>query len=234
MLQELIIKQTLPQVEGGKKALLVSGSPKRVSSALVGRLVELCDFVLAADSGAEILAAAKITPDLLLGDFDSIDQAVLARYLSQKVETETHDAYKDATDTELALIALNARGYTSVIAANVLGGRIDHELATLGCFAAEAATGKTVIIAEDDEICVFMAANNATKNLTFDFSTVVPTYISLVPWGSTAKVSIKGVEWELEHATLTPSSSLGISNESRKPQTHITVHDGIVMAIFQT
>lgn len=214
-------------------ALLVSGSPKGVSAALVQKLLSKCSFVLAVDSGAEILLNVQSVPDLLLGDFDSIDQNALDTLSARGAEIEKYDAYKDATDTELALKALSERGYTSIIATNVLGGRIDHELASLGNFAAAAQAGANVTIVDEDEICVFLSAENGLQNLQLDFTDGGSSYISLVPWGGTAEVSVSGVEWELKRATLCPSSSLGVSNEPRSELVDITVFSGTVIVVFE-
>ncbi len=236
-LHELIIKRALSEPEtrvaADKVVLLVSGSPKLVSKELVLKLSMLSNFVLAVDSGAELLATACVTPDLLLGDFDSIDADVLENMVGKGVATEAHNAYKDATDTELALDYIVAQGFMSVIATNVLGGRIDHELATIGCFAKAAQEGKKVIIAGDDEVCVFLEAGRESAKLNLAFDELKPSFISLVPWGGNATVSITGVEWELDKATLSASCSLGISNEPRSKNIAITAHRGTVMAIFQ-
>ncbi|HBT94748.1 MAG TPA: thiamine diphosphokinase [Coriobacteriia bacterium] len=149
------------------------------------------------------------------------------------MRTEVHDAYKDATDTELALRSAALQGYDSIFATNVLGGRLDHEVAALGCLAEKAKSAKQVIIAEEDELCIILDAGKSGRSLNFDFSKEVPSYISLVPWAGNAEVSIHGVEWELDRATLSPASSLGISNEPRKAEMDITVHKGTVLVMLQ-
>jgi thiamine pyrophosphokinase len=164
----------------------------------------------------------------------------LAHLRSKGVEIVAYDSHKDATDLELALDMVWQRGFTAIIATNVLGGRVDHELAALGNLAAMAERGMAVCIVEDSESCVFLSARdeqdkeNVRSALSLDFfSAPVPSFVSLIPWGGEATVSIAGVKWELDHATLTPSSSRGVSNVVADHQVNITVHKGTTLVVLE-
>ena len=58
------------------------------------------DFVIAADGGYEHLARESVAPDVLVGDFDSIDSlpfiedARIVRYPVEKDETDMYLAYR--------------------------------------------------------------------------------------------------------------------------------------------
>ncbi|MCL1846728.1 MAG: thiamine diphosphokinase [Coriobacteriia bacterium] len=215
-------------------ALLVSGSPAPADPAHLKDLAQQVDFILAVDSGADALLAAGLTPDLLLGDFDSIDPTTLERFQNGGVELQSYDPHKDATDIELALTAALELGYTSLIATRVLGGRIDHTLAALGCLARVAEQGAAVIIRESAETCVFLSASSLHTSLRIEAATEPrPAFVSLIPWAGEATVSITGVKWELDHATLTPASSLGVSNVPTGPHVDIEVHAGTVIVVLE-
>jgi thiamine pyrophosphokinase len=217
-----------------RRALLVSGSPRGVPPAFGLRLAEAADFVVAVDSGAEMVRAAGVAPDLLLGDFDSIAADTLAGYRAAGVELSPHDAYKDATDIELALAELWRRGFAALLATNVLGGRIDHELASLGSLVAAAERGADVAVIEEGETCVFLSANGGRASLRLDFSdSVRPAFISLIPWGGATTVSINGVEWPLDHAVLASTSSRGVSNVLRDDCLAVEVHVGTAVVVFE-
>ena len=249
-------------------ALVVSGSPRGVDTELITCLASKANFILAVDSGADALVAAGLKPDLLLGDFDSISQETLQLFQSQGVELEVYNSYKDATDIDLALTRLHELGHNTIVATNVLGGRIDHTLASLGCFARAAQQKATVAIVEANETCLFLSAGThndllcdlCDKGTECDKGTVrfchiaqqphdeqkchtecdknvpspchTPTYISLIPWGGEAIVSISGVEWELNRKKLTPQDTLGVSNIPKANQIHIEVHEGTVLFIL--
>ncbi|MCL2529093.1 MAG: thiamine diphosphokinase [Coriobacteriia bacterium] len=209
-------------------ALMVSGSPEGVSPELLRMLVSQTDFVLALDSGAELLEAAGLAPDLLLGDFDSITADSLARLEASGVPVAKHDAYKNATDVELGIEELYARGYRRFIATNVLGGRTDHALGSLAALAEAAHNrGMEVSLRDEREACYFVSGTTTDRALELEFPPdALPSHVSLISWGGPSVVTLKGTEWELERFTLSPYSARGISNELRSPHLHLEVHKG--------
>ena len=84
------------------------------------------DFVIAADAGYRVCRQAGIVPDLLLGDFDSMDQPEdFANIHRSPVE-------KDDTDTMLAVKTALEQGCDTVYIYGGTGGkRLDHTLANL-------------------------------------------------------------------------------------------------------
>jgi thiamine pyrophosphokinase len=268
--ESLFLRELMGPQRRERCALVVSGSPRGAAPGLVARLASCAGFIAAVDSGADVAQRAGLTPDLLLGDFDSIDLQTLTRLRTRGIETVTYHAHKDATDLELMLNALRQRGFTTIIATNVLGGRIDHELAALGNLALMAEQGMKVIIVEQNESCVFLSARDrqgqegvddadgvrsasdaegvrgvgdaedadgvrsANAALKLDFASVpAPSFVSLIPWGGQAVVSIKGVEWELDHALLAPSFSRGVSNVVVAEQISLAVHEGTAMVVLE-
>ena len=215
-------------------ALVISGSPAATDIALIKRLAKQSDFILAVDSGADALIAAELLPDLLLGDFDSIDQETLQFCRAQEVELETHDTNKDATDIELALTRLLSEGYNSIVATKVLGGRIDHELASLACFVRLAQQGVKVAIIETNQTCLFLSSSSELRRLCIDTTTEpMPAIISLIPWASDVNVSIKGVRWELDHETLTLHGTRGLSNVPKADHVDIEIHEGTIIVVLE-
>lgn len=96
------------------------------------RLMTDADLVVAADGGAAWLATLGRQPDLLVGDLDSVDAALVAELERDGVPVERHPVDKDASDLELALLAARERGATSITILGGLGGaRFDHELANV-------------------------------------------------------------------------------------------------------
>lgn len=92
---------------------------------------ELCpaegDLIIAADGGADGLAAVGITPHLILGDMDSIADD----NLFPNAERITFPVKKDETDTHLAYLEGVKRGYTHFRIYGGVGGREDHTFANL-------------------------------------------------------------------------------------------------------
>ena len=63
------------------------------------------DYVVCADAGMKFCHTAGIQPDLILGDFDSVDDASYTYFKKTCPERmEQYPTHKDETDTELALL----------------------------------------------------------------------------------------------------------------------------------
>lgn len=88
--------------------------------------------VIAADAGACWLVDVGRTPDLLVGDLDSVGEPLLERLVADGVRVERYAAEKDESDAELALARAVASGADEVTILGALAGeRLDHELANL-------------------------------------------------------------------------------------------------------
>ena len=73
------------------------------------------DYVVCADAGMKFCHTAGIQPDLILGDFDSVDDASYTYFKKTCPERmEQFPTHKDETDTELALLRAIAAGADAV------------------------------------------------------------------------------------------------------------------------
>lgn len=109
----------------GLRALLVIGGDAPPFKAVQDRLHEF-SFICAADSGLDTLREWNITPDLVVGDMDSVSDPSL---LEEYAEVKILPVDKDETDTEIGLMELRHRGYETIVMAGGGGGRLDHLLA---------------------------------------------------------------------------------------------------------
>ena len=101
------------------------------------------DLVLAADGGYRALCSLGYTPDLLLGDFDSLGDLPLPPDLP----VLRFPARKDDTDTGLALRHGLDRGFRDFALYGCAGGRVDHLLANLQSMARVSLLGATIRLA---------------------------------------------------------------------------------------
>ena len=101
------------------------------------------DLVLAADGGYRALYSLGYTPDLLLGDFDSLGDIPLPPGLP----VLRFPARKDDTDTGLALRHGLDRGFRDFALYGCAGGRVDHLLANLQSMARVSRLGATIRLA---------------------------------------------------------------------------------------
>lgn len=175
------------------------------------------DFVIAADAGYRICQEVGIVPDLLLGDFDSMDQpADFANVFRVPVE-------KDDTDTMLAVKTGLEHGCTDFVIYGGTGGRrLDHTLAnlqTLWYLRRHGARG----ILQDHDFCWTVVEN---ERITIP-RTVEWGLLSVFCLGERAEgVDESGVQYPLEGAELKPDFPLGVSNHILDVQAQVAVQKG--------
>ena len=88
------------------------------------------DFLICADGGWARARQFGLTPQLVVGDFDSMPPAMRPDVPTLILPTE-----KDDTDLVVCLHEGRKRGYTEFILAGAIGGRFDHTLSCLQCVA---------------------------------------------------------------------------------------------------
>src|SRR3954471_10941958 len=93
-------------------AIVVAGGPGPVD---LRRPLPEGAFVVAADSGLERCATLGLRPDVVVGDFDSVDADALPKAEAAGVRIERHPAAKDATDLALAIDVARRAGATDVV-----------------------------------------------------------------------------------------------------------------------
>ena len=223
------------QVSEKRFAMIVSGSPLGVGQELIWGLAEGMSFVVAVDSGAKWCYEAGVIPDLLIGDLDSLDSDIVQAFTDQEVEIISFSVDKDASDLELAIEEIIQRGYKDLVATNVIGGRIDHELAAIGNLAAAGEQGLAVTVVETDQTLIFLNNPGARTRLQVELGADIDANskisVSLIPWGGIANVTVTGYKWELDQVDLDPNKSLGISNSPITVDPLIELHKGALIVV---
>lgn len=182
------------------------------------------DFVIAADAGYQTCLQGGVTPDLLLGDFDSMEApADFANIRRSPVE-------KDDTDTMLAVKTALDRGCDTVYIYGGTGGRrLDHTLANLQSLLYLRRHGARGWLYGDD--FVWTAIENETLTIP---KTVEWGLFSAFCLGDRAEgVDETGFQYPLENAVLTPDFPLGVSNHFREPEAAVTVRKGALIVGWQ-
>lgn len=178
------------------------------------------DYVIAADAGYQICLREDITPDLLLGDFDSLEIVPdFPNLLRAPVE-------KDDTDTMLAAKEGLSQGCdTFHIYGGTGGRRLDHTLANLQMLLFLRRQGARAYLYDDG--FVYTAIENETL--------VIPKgphwgLLSVFCLGAPARVvEERGVQYPLTDATLDAGFPLGVSNHILEEEARVTVGEGSLL-----
>lgn len=180
-------------------------------------LRKICaDKVICCDGG---YIWCPVPPDVLLGDFDSLDMPADFEGIIVK-----HDSHKNASDGELAVYyAKEALGADEVVFYGILGGRYDHTLCNFAIMRLAIDLGMRASAQED-------GLNLHLIRGEFNLPTQKGETISILPLGGNAIVNCsQNLEYPLEDLLLTASDSRGLSNVSKGGKVRISVNAGAVL-----
>jgi len=189
-------------------------------------------YIICADSGMN-LAYPEIIPDILIGDFDSIDPAIFDAVKKNNVKIAEYPKDKDYTDYHLALRhALSAGGAIDEITVfGGLSGRLDQSLANLylsACFSIE--NRLKISILEDNTGAYFL--NSHFEVIELNDEIFKGDTISLRPLFLKASVeSSEGLKYPLRNDTLYAIETRGISNEAEGGRVKIKLAGGELILI---
>ena len=178
------------------------------------------DYCIAADGGLVHTEALGLTPDLILGDFDSLGYTPAG--------STVFPVEKDDTDAMLAVKQGLELGYKDFLLYGSLDGpRLDHSIAnfqTLQYLADRGAkgmlVGKTQIVTLVKDGILTLPARD--KGI-----------ISVFCMGADARgVTIKGLQYPLENGVLTAGFPLGVSNHFIGSPAEISVENGSLLLIY--
>lgn len=171
------------------------------------------DLVVAADGGYRALYSLGYTPDLLLGDFDSLGDLPLPADLP----VLRFPVRKDDTDAGLALRHGLDLGFRDFALYGCAGGRVDHLLANFQSMARVSRLGATVRLAAPD-YDAWSLTGPAPDALAPAAVLALPprpggTLVSVFCQGDRAEgVTLAGLAYPLSDAALTGDFPLGVSN----------------------
>lgn len=179
------------------------------------------DLIIAADAGVLKLEKLGVTPDITVGDFDSLG------FEPESGEVIKHPVRKDDTDTLLAVKVGFERGYSNFLLYGCTGKRLDHTLANLQTLSFISQNNGRAFLCGDD----FTAT--AITNGSITFKENAKGYISVFAASGKAEgVSIKGLSYPLENQTLNFDFPLGVSNEFTGSEAEISVSNGTITIIW--
>lgn len=179
------------------------------------------DYIICADSGYDYAVSADITPDLLIGDFDSISA------VPNGLDIITLPVEKDVTDCVAAFDEGVKRGFKSFFIFGGTGGRFEHTFANISLIAD--ASKSNLSIEMIDEKHIFRSITNSSIKIDRKKN----QQISVFAYGGRAfGVTLKGFHYPLWDYTLDPfNGALGTSNDIIDDFGEISVRSGTLIII---
>ena len=179
-----------------KKLLIVGGAD--FSEELFKEVYDNEIPIIAADGGVNFLTEKNISPELVIGDLDSVSKQKI-----QNIEPEKIIRISEQDSTDLEKVLFNTQSPLT-IGIGFLGSQIDHELAALSALV-KFSHKKIILIGEHD--IVFLVPPS------FSLSSFNGMRISLYPLDE-VKVHSNGLQWTTDGLTMKPTGQLGTSNKA--------------------
>ncbi len=183
--------------------------------------------IIAVDKGLEMLDKCKIRPNYIIGDFDSLNENILQKYINDNsIKIIKLNPEKDFTDTHMAIkLAIELKS-TEIIILGAIGSRIDHTISNINTLK-EALDNNIICKIENskNEIQLINKKTQIEKDDNYK-------YISLIPLTTKVTgITLKGFKYLLSNANLEIGQSIGVSNEQIEEKADIDLKEGILILI---
>lgn len=184
--------------------------------------IDESDMVIAADGGLQTTESCGISPDFVIGDFDSLGKIPHGKNIT------VLPAEKDTTDMFEAVSLGEKNGCTVFHLYGGTGGRLDHTIANIQLLRHFSEKG----------YCLYLHGDGYTITAVTDGEIALDgekgNYVSVFSLSDVSEgVRIKNLKYELENYRLTASFPLGVSNEFTENTAWISVKKGTVAVYYQ-
>lgn len=205
-----------------RAVIFANGTIGNSDSVLSGK-----DLIIAADGGTHHCLSLSITPDVVIGDLDSLSADDIKGLQIASVEIIRYPAKKDQTDLELALKLAIDRGADEIVVFGAMGGRWDMSIANILLLAEQNLSGATIRIIDGRHEIMLLQAG---KEITFHGKK--GDILSLIPLGRDALgITLSGLEYPLKNDVLRFGSSRGISNVLIRNSATVFLKQGLLLCV---
>ena len=202
------------------KVLIVANGewPKQFELETVGTY----RVVVALDGAANRLIGSNVTPDVVLGDLDSVSASVLEQCKASGI-TIVHTPDQQSSDISKGLEWVQRTYPDSEV--DIIGveiGRYDHHLAAYSALF-ECNSDATILLDG-------WQARRVTQT-PINIETEPNSTISLIPFGNVTGATIKGCQFSLNNESLT-TGTRGISNKATGRSISVSVESGDLLLLI--
>ena len=178
--------------------------------------------VIGVDSGVKHLSKFAITPDIIIGDLDSIDKKLLTESAKKNIEIIKYPKNKDQTDFEIALDYAQKLEFESIDIIGGENGEIDHLLSIFMTISINKCSDKTTWFYGKQKILFNPKSISINLNQIF----------SLIPLSNIKNLNISGAKWNLQNKNIDFGSTRTLRNESVERLIKISCDEGKYCIIY--
>jgi len=181
------------------------------------------DFILCADGGTRHALALGLTPNVIVGDMDSLPSNFQPSTFNGEFVLFPKD--KNETDLELAINHALTLNPESILILAALGGRMDQTLANIALLSNLRLSTFDIRLTDGVEEIFFCRDQAKVEGRSGDI-------VSLIPWqGEVTGVFTENLRWHLHYETLYLDKTRGISNEMTAEIATVTIRSGLLLVV---
>jgi thiamine pyrophosphokinase len=184
-----------------KKTIAIFCNGDKASKKVYSRYSDEVDFIICADGGSDKIDHLNITPDVIIGDFDSISKKALDKFKDCKIVPRDN---QNSTDMEKALTYAVKLKPAKILVFGAVGDRIDHTLTNLNMLKKFHQYAQIELITNKSKLFFI--------NKPIELNEPAGTTISLVPEGLVKAVTLTGFLYPLNKDDLEFGGRDGQSN----------------------
>lgn len=182
--------------------------------------------IIAADGGARLALACDRTPDLVIGDLDSLNDGEVRDLESRGAQIARFSPAKNETDLELALVRAAQDGATWLRIIGAVGDRLDQTLANFYLLTLDELTGRDVRLVAGRQMLWLLRPGEHS------LSGAVGDTLSLLPLsGAAENIHTAGLEYPLRGETLRLGPARGVSNVFLAQTATVSFSMGLLIAV---
>ena len=178
----------------------------------IKKYIKKDDYIICADGGYDHAIKLGVTPDVLIGDMDSVKSKGL------QVEKIVYPKRKDWTDSEIVIDYARGKGFDELVLLGFTGGRTDHMLTNIFMLARNADID--MLIADENSEIKLAKKDNIVFGKKGDIVSIIPIN------GNLENVSTENLEYPLNTETLYFGEGRGVSNVMTSDKCRITIGAG--------
>ena len=186
-------------------------------------LFKTATLKICADGGTNRLHSfdPTLVPDMILGDLDSADAALLDNYQALGTLVEKYTC-QETTDLEkcLAKLASLKEMELPVVVVGVTGGRLDHMLSNIN--AAFRSAGNIILIGDGNISCRL----DPDIDYTLESSALLTPMCGIIPFGSVVKCTSTGLKWDMDELELSLCGLISSCNRFDSERVSVRISGG--------
>ncbi len=183
-------------------------------------------YVIACDGGLNHCRKMMIVPDVVVGDFDSVNAGDKQFFEELGVERIVYPRKKDFTDMEIGINLALEKGSDEIYILGGLGKRFDHSLANLHILVNPVVRGVRACLVDEHNLITLVKDS-------LDIKGEKGQNVSLIPLTTEVKgVTTQNLEYALDNKTMRVGSSIGVSNVMTEDNANVSVKDGYLVVIM--